>query len=374
MRREVTSSGLTPSPTRATIVRRAIAVAATAAAGLFGLAGPAFAGAGSGGDTTGGGYGARAVDVQLSGDYDPGLVSSVPGPPPLCWWEPISTLGWGVDPNDPKAVKDYWFKNVVPNTEGSDSAAGRLSVGSDTKFQQAIDAAKNGQKVTWYTLQYDDTRVSGGDGSVGAHNKGTAKLRAAGCGSGVENGPFGLQVLVTLDFFPTGDPPAPVVDPKTLADYAYRVMDLVKPTLDWNPQVAKLDDATITNFPTWLWTHDQAAVHDRTVTATAGNVSVTVTASTDGLSVTSPAGTTECSADQAATAYARSESQGSACSLTFNRASYGYPKGFPVEASTVWDASWTSNTGEGGDLDAKTVGATTYIPVADVQTVDTGVN
>ena len=37
------------------------------------------------------------------------------------------------------------------------------------------------------------------------------------------------------------------------------------------------------------------------------------------------------------------------------------------DATTGWDAVWTSNTGEGGDLQAKVVNATTNIPVIEVQ-------
>lgn len=36
-------------------------------------------------------------------------------------------------------------------------------------------------------------------------------------------------------------------------------------------------------------------------------------------------------------------------------------------ASTVWQAEWTSNVGESGGLENRSVGATTYIPVAESQ-------
>ena len=106
---------------------------------------------------------------------------------------------------------------------------------------------------------------------------------------------------------------------------------------------------------------------DRSVTAEAAGVSVTVTAQPDGMTVTSPVVGTECSADQARTAYAPGVDEASACVMTFPRGSAGYDGGFPVDATTGWDAAWTSNTGEGGDLQAKVVNATTNIPVIEVQ-------
>ena len=66
--------------------------------------------------------------------------------------------------------------------------------------------------------------------------------------------------------------------PEDLAAYAYEVMDLEQPTLEWNPRLASGNDATLVNLPTWLWTADPAAVEEREVTAEAAGISVTVTA------------------------------------------------------------------------------------------------
>ena len=105
--------------------------------------------------------------------------------------------------------------------------------------------------------------------------------------------------------------------PEDLAAYAYEVMDLKRPALEWNPHLASTDDATLVNLPTWLWTRDPAAVEERQVTAEAAGVSVTVTAQPNGMTVTSPVGGTECSAEQARTAYAPGVDEASACVFTF---------------------------------------------------------
>ena len=96
-------------------------------------------------------------------------------------------------------------------------------------------------------------------------------------------------------------------------------MDLKKPTLEWNPHLASNNDATLVNLPTWLWTQDPAAVEERQVTAEAAGISVTVTAQPDGMTVSSPVGGTECSAEQARTAYAAGVDESQACVFTFPR-------------------------------------------------------
>ena len=53
------------------------------------------------------------MEVHLSGDVSQGLVGSVPGPPPMCWWEPYHTLDTvKVDPSDPEAVQKYYNEEV----------------------------------------------------------------------------------------------------------------------------------------------------------------------------------------------------------------------------------------------------------------------
>lgn len=354
---------------------RARILAAAVLAVAFGTAAaPAWADpTGGSGDTTEGGYGV-GVRVTVTGDVSGALRASVPAPPPLCYWAPVTGLGWDVDASDPKAVEKYWNEEMMPYLTGH-AAEGALVL-DFRRFKEAVKAVESGQSVTFYHLVVDDSQMPAFDvdpGDVSSGYQGQAYLDKMGCGSGTAPGRFG-PILRTIDWFVTGTQPDPVVDPETLAEYAYEVMDLVDPTLEWNPRINRIGDATLVNLPTWVWVEDEAAVGERTVTATAGGVSATVTATTDGISVSSIAGYEECDAAQARQAYASGVSEGQACTLTFTQASRGYADGFPVETTTAWQATWTSNVDQFGTLENKSQGATTYIPVAESQSLVTGVD
>jgi hypothetical protein len=92
------------------------------------------------------------------------------------------------------------------------------------------------------------------------------------------------------------------------------------------------------------------------------------------MTVSTPVGGTDCSAEQARTAYKRGVDEASACVFTFPRGSMQYAGGFPVQATTGWQASWTSNAGPGDDLEPKTMYAVTAIPVIEVQSRVSGVS
>ncbi len=340
--------------TLTTLCAAAVAVAVSA---------PAHAG--MDGNETGTGYAAR-VEVRLSGDVNRGAVASVPGPPPMCWWEDLSGTMLDtekVDTSDPAAVKKYYDEQIRPYLTGH-AAVGQLSMPTTDYFKDIIAQVKAGKAMTFYSLQTRDDAVSGKPGTPAY----AAEVKAVGnaCGAPVVSGPYG-PMTVGWQAFPTGQPPAPAVAPEDLAAYAYEVMDLKKPTLEWNPHLASSGDASLVNLPTWLWAEDAAAVEDRQVTAEAAGISVTVTAKPDGMTVSTPVGGTACSSEQARTAYAPGVAEGSACVFTFPRSSAQYAGGFPVQATTGWQATWTSNSGPGGDLDPKTMSATTDIPVIEVQ-------
>jgi hypothetical protein len=344
----------------ARILVAAVGVAATASL----AAGPAFAG--NGGTTTGSGYGAK-VEVHLSGDVDQGAVGSIPGPPPMCWWENLSSTMLDtdkVDTSDPEAVQKYYDTRIRPYLTGH-AATGQLAMPSEAYFKDIIKRTAAGEDLTFYSLQVRDGAVSGkpGDDSYAAGTGAVAKA----CGTSTAASPYG-PVLMSWQAFPTGQEPPPAVSPEDLAAYAYEVMDLKKPTLEWNPHLASDHDATLVNLPTWMWTADPLAVEERQVTAEAAGISVTVTAEPNGMTVSTPVGGTDCSADQARTAYAAGVDEGAACVFTFPRGSQSYDgAAFPVQATTGWEATWTSNTGPGGDLEPKTRTAVTQIPVIEVQ-------
>lgn len=341
--------------------------ALTVAAALGVAASAPAAGApvgGADGNTTENGYGV-SVDVQLSGDVSPARRASVPGPPPACWWKPVMTLTPEMfeDPTDIDEVWEMLYQTLRPEWSGVDglldptTPIGGSSQFEEGRLQDLMQRLANGEPATWYQLQVRPDIKAGTDA--------TQRIVELGCSRTYSMG--GTPSYYQWEFFLPGQVPEPIVDPETLAEYAFEVMDLVSPALDWNPRVGQIGGGTLVNLPTWLWVQDRAAVSQRSVTASAAGISATVTADTDGLSVTSPGGTTQCSADQAATRYAPSVAESGACTLAFFRASNGYPDGFPVDASTVWNATWTSSIGEGGTLTSRSVAETSFVPVAESQ-------
>lgn len=348
------------------IARACALLAGALGIGLAGLAAPAHAGEGPGygtGTNTDGGYG---VKVSLRGNWSESLRVSVPGPPPVCWWSPVAAP----DPSDPQGVYD-WFRANLSEMGPSSAGGGRETMESVANypedFEDAIEAGEAGKSVTWYQLQWDRERFSGPDGGKKLAQAGCTTSKLLDYGSGAT-----FDLPVTYAWY-EGNPPEPQIDAETLAQYAYRVMDLVSPELNWNPRIDLLNSSTMVNLPTWLWVREPQAVETRTVTASVGAVSATVTARTDGLSVASPAGATTCTAAEARTAWAKGVAEADACVLRFTRGSYGYEGGFPVEARSAWTASWTSTTNQSGNLDPRTVLETTRIPVAQSETLVTEV-
>lgn len=340
------------------------AVAAVASAALtVGSGAPAGAAPGNGGLPDANGY--VAVAVSVSGDVSASKRASVRLPPALCWWKPWP--GDGVNPDNPEAVKEYYFEELRPWLNGH-AAAGQLHVSSESDFDQAIEMQESGNPRTWYQLQVRDD-VPTGDPAGRAEI-----LTNAGCSQANDRLYEGMPVMITLRHFPFRTPEPPKIDAETLAEYAYEVMQLEEPTLDWNPKIGAQDNAALLNLPTWLWVDEGGAVGDKAVTATAGDVSVTVTAQSNGISVVSPAGSTECSVAQSRQRYGAGVAPASACLLDFTRASHGMPGGFPVRSSTAWQAEWSSNTGESGTLPGRTIGAVTNIRVAGSQALVTQVD
>lgn len=312
-------------------------------------------GGGGGGTDTADGYGGWVVDLR--GHVSTSLKGSVSRPTPLCWWEPIGSP----DPDDAQGTYE-WFSNRL-STLGPYSAGAKphfeASSGYPAAFEDAVEADKRGLGVTWYELK-------------SAQGVAMETVVSSGCTDSVVHPDLG-EVPISYRYFPHRTPPEPVIDEKVLAEYAYRVMDLVAPSLQWNPKIDGRGDAALVNLPTWMWVDDADAVGEREVRASVGGVTVTVTAAPSEMRVSSPAGSADCTTAQARRAYARGREESSACTLTFSRGSYNNPTGFAVTATVPWTASWQSSTGGGGDLAARTVNETTKIRVAQSQALVTDV-
>lgn len=351
----------------------ALVVGTTAAVAMAtpAQAGPRTGTDGPGGSTDGNGYRADAIHVE--GHVSTTRRASVPAPPPLCWWEPWTSAG---DPTDPEAVKEYWLTELAPHLKGH-AAAGNLMIKGTEEFDRAIEAAEEAPHgVTWYTLRVNDAALP----PASENNKRAEALVNAGCTTsrGYSDGGGVYQIPVSIQWFPTGDQPEPTYDPRVIAEYAYDVMDLVEPDLEWNPKIGEQGNAALVNLPTWLWVDEATSVGGeegvRKVEADAGPVHVEVVATTDGVRITSPAGSRSCTVDEARTKYERGRDEDAACTIAFSRGSYGYGQGFPVDASVAWNASWTSNTGDSDTLPSRNVGQTTFIRVAQTQALVTEVD
>ena len=318
---------------------------------------PATAGSGGGGGTdTEGGYGVWAVKV--TGDVSASLVGSVSRPPPVCWWQPMGSP----DPDDAKGTYE-WFSSFLSSLGPSSASGGPYYVaasGYPDSFEAAVEADKEEPGVTWYELK-------------SAPGTDMETIISSGC-SGSVSGPMIGEVPISFRYFPHRTPPEPVIDEEVLAEYAYDVMDLVAPSLQWNPKIDGRGDAALVNLPTWMWVNDADAVGVREVTASVGGVTVTVTAAPSEMRISSPAGSQDCTTAQARRAYAPGRDESSACTITFSRGSYSSPGGFPVTATVPWTASWQSNTGRGGDLASRTVNETTDIRVAQSEALVTEVD
>lgn len=299
-----------------------------------------------------------AYAVRLEGDFSPSLAGRVTLPPPRCWWTEVEAP----DPHNAEQVKEWFFQYLADH--GPSSAGGGAYVMASARYPQAFDAAieQDGDPgVTWYQLQT-------------AGYMSPEEQVSSGCTEwAVRGGPAVGDVPIAFNFFPFQQPRQPVVDPRFLAEYAYEVMDLVRPDLDWNPKISAREDAALINLPTWMWVRDSDSVDTRSVTASVGDVSVTVTAQPGTVRVTSDAGSTSCSTDAATTSYRPASPESSACTISFSKESYGLRNGFPVTATVPWTAAW-AGSGESDTLPPRTVSETTDIPVSGSQALVTQVD
>lgn len=328
---------------------------------------PATARDGDGGEIDGGNNGGGyeiGVQVEVSGDGSPGGGGWVEVYlEPVCWWEPIpSDIALGkppVDATDPESVYE-WYKEIYPQIGGS-FAVGRLAFPDEQVFKDAIKREKAGEDLTWYRIEGEDVKP---------------------CSPKVVEVPeyYGGEVAVVYAPFAAGEPPAPEIDPETLAIEARELMVIDEPEVDRNPKITTGPvNATFVNIPTWFWVTDPEMVGGaegtRTIRAevVGSDVWAEVTAETGGLSVAYPGGSQMCPPEVALREWQPGAQDTSGCTVSFSRASVAYPDGYPVTASTQWSATWEGQTSSGesvgGDLDPLQRSTTVNVPVAEIQSV-----
>jgi hypothetical protein len=320
-----------------------------AAAGVLGLAAtvafvaPASAGGGGLNKSNGTGYGI-SVHVTVSGS-DAKVVNSVGSGgikvEPTCWWKDYNP-DINNDARTPEGFKKFYDESVYYLT--GHAGAGRLAMPDYNEVNRVAEAAKNGAKYRWYTLDCKPghTGVKEGYTKLGGNYMGT-------------------EIGVSFAAFLEGQVPEPYVAPEDLAkalwDAAEQGLDV--PTVDRNPKVVKNGGATLVNVPTWFWvTNPAGSLADDGIvdlTATAGNTTVTLHAESSGVDFTSPRGTASCTAAQAKT-------KGPACAISFDKSSTGWP----VTASIGWSGTWTGE-GQTQALPQIFRTSTINVPVVEIQ-------
>jgi len=328
----------------------AVPMALPAAAGIVPPPGPG---------TTSNGF---TVDVAItfSGDAAPGggaphVVHVMV--PATCWWE--AAAGPYTDPTLMLAYYDQLVASGLPD----------LAVAMLGPRSQYVDAAAAGGTVWWFSAHctsFDEYLTYTG-----------AQTQFGGVPLAITTRPFPVVNGVAT-------PPAPRVAPQVLAQAARDAMVIPIPVVERNPKVAAggaLAGATFVNLPTWFWVTDPAAVGGaagtRTIRAEVGGGAVwaQVVARTQGLTVSAPTGSTQCSPAQALQVWHAGAADASGCTVAFPRASVAYPNGgYPVATSTTWQATWTGSGGTGGVLPVLPRRAVVNVPVAEAQSVVTGLS
>lgn len=316
---------------------------------------------GSGGG--GGGYVVQAR-VTFSGDAAPGGGGTVTmGVPATCWWEQYESA-----PTDPTQWEQWYEDTLKALGSGSEVAGFAFEMGDVSRWKEAAAraAATHTPLRVYYAKCLDNATCQ----KLAAFVGGPTKDASVGYGKP-------CPVPLAFNFFAPGAEPAPQVDPEQLALLARDRMVIGNPNVDRNPKVGDLGGATLVALPTYFWVTNPLAVGGvgghRTITARVGPVFATVVATTDGLVLYAPSGDgAQCPPAQAIKAYSAGIPGG--CSVTFTKASVGYPGGYPVTATTTWGATWTG-TGQPAPqaIDGPVGGnATVNVPVAESQAITTG--
>ncbi|WP_217140633.1 hypothetical protein [Streptomyces sp. AC627_RSS907] len=164
--------------------------------------------------------------------------------------------------------------------------------------------------------------------------------------------------------------------PKVLAEYAYDELPVPDTEITMAPA-----GTTKVNLPTWVWL-DKARFKKISVTASLPGTGLSATTTAEPVSLhidpgTSDARTYPASGECGINAdgsigepYEKGRANDTPpCGVTYLRAS-GSDGSYPLQATVTWQITWTSTTGEGGDLPDGTFGATQDVTVQEIQSVN----
>ncbi|CAL9306958.1 hypothetical protein SUDANB91_04135 [Streptomyces sp. SudanB91_2054] len=164
--------------------------------------------------------------------------------------------------------------------------------------------------------------------------------------------------------------------PQVLAEYAYDELPVPGTEIEMKPA-----GATKVNLPTWIWL-DKAKFKKISVTASLPGTGLSATTTAEPVSLHIDPGTGDAQTYPASgdcqinvdgsigEPYADGKANDTPpCGVTYLRAS-GSDGAYALQATVTWKISWTSTTGEGGDLPDGTFGATQDVTVQEIQSVN----
>jgi enoyl reductase len=269
--------------------------------------------------------------------------------PPPCWSEPQRT---------PEGLKEYAENVWWPSIPTTGSNAEVLSLEDHYKNGKPYTNFNIGKKGSWWSLVVSPTAAPGA---------------ALDCLTSIQN---------VYDWVGEGEPapPANAIDARTLALLAAAQIRVPDTTVSMNPgdTVAKT-----VNLPTWVWLNPDVFKPVSVRASLNGPgfaLSATTTAAPDHLHIdpgTSEAtvfpgggATTDCPFENGhiGQAYQPGQKGNPLCGVTYEHSTTNGP--FQLRATLTWRISWTSSTGEGGNLANGTFGKAVPVDVPEVQVVN----
>ncbi|MGW0813302.1 hypothetical protein ACWD00_08635 [Streptomyces viridiviolaceus] len=267
--------------------------------------------------------------------------------PPACWYEPAFS------PKEIEATVKAWRSiSGLPFFGGIGDVVGDML---DARY-------KDGKPYKNYNLD----------------KQGEGMFWAAAINPNRKDDPEALACDKPPFWVDNGDTPDEplAVTPQVLAEYAYDELPVPDTEIKMAPA-----ETTKVNLPTWIWL-DKAKFKKISVTAGLPGTGLSATTTAEPVSLhiepgtgdaqTYPAsGECEINADGSiGEPYEKGRADDTPpCGVTYLRAS-GSENSYPLKATVTWKISWTSTTGEGGDLPDGTFGATQDVTVQEIQSVN----
>ncbi|MEV7197436.1 hypothetical protein AB0N81_37415 [Streptomyces sp. NPDC093510] len=267
--------------------------------------------------------------------------------PPACWYEPAFS------PKEIKETVKAWrgFGDGVPLFDGVGEFVGDYL---DSRY-------KKGKPYKDYNL---DKQGKGMFWAAAVNPNRKDDPEASAC----DKQPFWVDEGATPD-----EPLA--VTPEILAEYAYDELPVPSTSIKMAPE-----GTTKVNLPTWVWL-DKAKFKKVSVTASIPGSGLSATTTAEPVSLSIDPGTEdaetypasgECPIEDGKIGVPRAKGTPAdtdpPCGVRYLRSSGDGP--YNLQATVTWKISWTSTTGEGGDLPDGRFGADQQVEVEEVQSVN----